>query len=124
MHRPLADGTPSAEARDVNLTRPMNRRHFLTASIATLVSSALSPSVWAQAKAAAPSKNPALRGKAGAAIEKALGFLEKAQKPGGFWTSQDYPGLTGLVVQALGSAPGTKHKNSKAVKDGLKFIRD
>jgi squalene-hopene/tetraprenyl-beta-curcumene cyclase len=102
----------------------MNRRTFLTASVATLLSAAAVPRVLAQAKAAAPAKNPALRTKAGAAIEKGLDFLKKAQKPGGFWSSQDYPGLSGLVVQAFGTAPGGKHKNSEPVRDGLKFIRD
>ncbi len=47
-----------------------------------------------------PARDPSLDSKAVAAIEKGLSFLEKAQKPEGFWSSQDHPGLTGLVVQA------------------------
>jgi squalene-hopene/tetraprenyl-beta-curcumene cyclase len=95
----------------------MHRRRFLASSIATLACAALGPVDFAQAK------NPALRSKAEAAVEKGLAFLEKAQKPEGYWSSQDYPGLTGLVVQAFATAPGGKHRNSKSVRDALKFIR-
>ncbi|MES2572550.1 MAG: prenyltransferase/squalene oxidase repeat-containing protein [Verrucomicrobiota bacterium] len=99
----------------------MNRRHFLATSIATLTTAALSPSLFSQD--AAP-KNPALREKAQIAIEKGLGFLENAQKPEGFWSSTDYPGLTALVIQAFISAPEGKHRGAEPVKKGLKFIRD
>ncbi len=102
----------------------MNRRIFLAASLSTIFAASLAPSALAQAKAPAAPKNPALRTKTTAAIEKGLEYLKKAQKPGGYWSSQDYPGLTGLVVQAFGSAPGGKHNNSASVRDGLKFIRD
>jgi squalene-hopene/tetraprenyl-beta-curcumene cyclase len=100
----------------------MNRRIFLTASIVSLAGIALQNSLEAQSAPAA--QNAELRAKADSAIEKGLGFLEKAQKPGGFWSTPDYPGLTGLIVQAFATAPGGKRRASKQVEDGLKFIRD
>lgn len=98
----------------------MHRRRFLTTSAACVLGVAFEQRTWAQGIP----KSPALRAKVGGAIEKGLAFLTKAQKPGGFWSSQDYPGLTGLVVQAFATAPGGKHKDSPAVRDGMKFIRD
>lgn len=100
----------------------MDRRSFLVATSSILALSALSSTVFSQAIASA--KNPELRAKVLASVEKGLDFLEKAQKPDGFWSSKDYPGLTGLAVQSFLTAPGGKHRNSKAVRDGLKFIRD
>jgi squalene-hopene/tetraprenyl-beta-curcumene cyclase len=98
----------------------MNRRRFLATSIAAIVCTP----VLAQLPSTARQGNPALRAKIAPSIEKGLDYLKKAQKPGGFWSSQDYPGLTGLVVQAFATAPGGKHKSSSPVRDGLKFIRD
>ncbi len=98
---------------------PMHRRRFLSTTTLTLAGIISALPAFAQA----PAKNPALRAKAASAIEKGLGFLAKAQKPGGFWSSQDYPGLTGLVVQSFATAPGGKHRTSKPVQEGLKFIR-
>lgn len=95
----------------------MDRRRFLASSIATLACAALPQLSSAQ------TKHPELRPLVDAAVKKGLAFLEKAQKPEGYWSTADYPGLTGLVVQAFATVPGGKHRNTKAVREGLKFIR-
>lgn len=99
----------------------MNRRDFLLTSSATLLGVSILPGVLPDASAAG---NPALQSKTKDAIERGLGFLEKAQKPGGFWSTEDYPGLTGLIAQAFLGQPGGKNHNGKPVSEGLKFIRE
>jgi hypothetical protein len=98
---------------------PMNRRIFLSASVATLAGIALQNSLEAQSVPAA--QNAELRAKADGAIEKGLGFLEKAQKPGGFWSTPDYPGLTGLIVQAFATAPGGKPSHIQTSRRGAEI---
>ncbi len=71
----------------------------------------------------APAKDPALRAKVDAALEKAFAFLSKKQRPDGAWSSTDYPGLTGLVIRAYIDAPDRKLKDSENVQKGLAFIR-
>jgi len=93
----------------------MNRHLFLTASLTALL---VAPSF-----AQAPRKDPALRARVGTAIDKGIGYLDKQQKPDGFWTAGEYPGLTALIAQAYLLAPGGKHKNEGAARKGLAFIR-
>ncbi len=78
--------------------------------------------VFAQEPPSAP-QNDHLKTKVLAAIERGLGFLDKQQKPGGYWSTGDYPGLTALVVQAYLVAPGKERRESDAVRKGLNFIR-
>jgi squalene-hopene/tetraprenyl-beta-curcumene cyclase len=95
---------------------PMNRRSVLALGFGLLFSA----STFA---ADAPAGDAALKEKVGAAIDKGLAFLQKAQKPDGSWTSGEYPGLTGLIVQSFLTAPGGKHKADEATQKGLAFIR-
>jgi squalene-hopene/tetraprenyl-beta-curcumene cyclase len=99
----------------------MKRRSWIGGSLAIAVVSALTS--WSFAQSDVSGRNTALKEKAAAAAEKGLTFLASAQKKDGCWSSPDYPGLSGLVVQAFLTAPSGKHRDSKAVKDGLKFIR-
>lgn len=68
-------------------------------------------------------RDAALQTKVAASIEKGLGYLSGAQKPDGFWSSAEYPGLTGLCVQAYVTAPGGKHRRDAPATKGLAFIR-
>lgn len=63
-----------------------------------------------------------LKAKASESITRGLDFLKKQQKPDGFWTSGDYPGLTALVAQAFIMAPGD-HRKDPEVVTALDFIR-
>jgi len=76
--------------------------------------------LFAQTSAGA---DTAWRDKAGASIEKGLGYLTKQQNAEGWWSSADYPGLTGLIVQGFLSAPHTEHRKDEAARKGLDFIR-
>jgi squalene-hopene/tetraprenyl-beta-curcumene cyclase len=71
--------------------------------------------------AQAPRPDAALRTQVGTAMDKAIRFLDQQQRPEGFWTSGEYPGLTALIAQAyLATA---KHKDTSAVKKALAFVR-
>jgi squalene-hopene/tetraprenyl-beta-curcumene cyclase len=63
-----------------------------------------------------------LKAKAAESINRGLDYLKKQQKPEGFWSSQDYPGLTALVAQAFILAPGDHRKDPEVVK-AFDFIR-
>jgi squalene-hopene/tetraprenyl-beta-curcumene cyclase len=71
----------------------------------------------------ATAEDTALPGKVNAAIDKGLAYLGQQQKPEGFWSSADYPGLSGLCVQAFLLAPGGKHRTDDAARRGLAFVR-
>ncbi len=64
-----------------------------------------------------------LQTKLATAIQGGLSFLGKQQKPGGFWSSPDYPGLTALVVQTYLGAPGATHRKDAEVVKALAYIR-
>jgi squalene-hopene/tetraprenyl-beta-curcumene cyclase len=64
-----------------------------------------------------------LNAKAGESITRGLEFLKKQQKPEGFWSSGDYPGLTALVAQAFILAPGDAHRKDPEVTKAFEFIR-
>lgn len=70
-----------------------------------------------------PARGPAAQQKVSAAIERGLAYLAAAQKPEGYWSSPDYPGLTGLCVQTYLTAPGGKHRADAPATKGLAFIR-
>lgn len=75
---------------------------------------------------AVPSANAddvSIHQKTDAAVDKGLTWLAAQQKPDGFWSSNENPGLTGLCVQAFLAAPAGKHRGDDAVKRGLDFIR-
>ncbi len=73
--------------------------------------------------AQAPSESAFPRAKVDAAIEAGLKFLASKQDAAGYWTSGDYPGLTGLIIQSALASPGGKHRGDEAVRKGLDFIR-
>jgi len=52
--------------------------------------------------------NLSLRNEVGAAIQRALRWLDSKQDPEGFWSTKDHPAMTGLVVNAHLGAPGAK----------------
>ena len=91
----------------------MNLHHFLAASalLAAVPSFAQKPA------------DPELRTKIEVAVTKGFAFLDGKQQPDGCWSSPDYPGLTGLIVQAYLAAPGGKQRDAAAVRKGLAFIR-
>jgi squalene-hopene/tetraprenyl-beta-curcumene cyclase len=70
-----------------------------------------------------PTPDPVLQGKVSAAIDQGIAYLKKAQTPEGYWSSGDYPGLTGLIVQSFLSTPGGKYRHDPAAEKGLAFIR-
>jgi squalene cyclase len=63
----------------------MNRRLFLIVSACVV----FALPALAQSPGVPRDRDPALRAKVGAAIEKGLGFLEKQQKPDGSWASEN-----------------------------------
>lgn len=101
----------------------MNRRRFLSISITALSARHLAFDAFSQTAHGSASLDPSLRAKAVASLEKGLAYLKKSQKPEGFWSTADYPGLTSLVIQAFAGAPDGKHRGSSTIREGLKFIR-
>ena len=97
----------------------MTRRLLL----ATAIAASLTILAGAQTPAVLNKTDPELRPRVAASIEKGLGFLDQLQKPEGYWSTGDYPGLTGLIVQAYLAAPGDQHRNSPTAIKGLDFIR-
>jgi squalene-hopene/tetraprenyl-beta-curcumene cyclase len=83
----------------------------LVASVALLLASS------------ACAEDAALRGKVSEAIDRGLAYLAKQQKPEGYWSSADIPGLSGLCVQAFLGAPDGRHRKDEAVQHGLAFVR-
>jgi len=57
-------------------------------------------------------------------IEKGLAFLEKAQNSAGFWSSADYPALTGLALLGFINEPSgaIKAKLPSFVEKGLDYV--
>ncbi len=96
---------------------------FLSVALPASFLSLGSPSFAAPAGALETETGKALEAKAKAAIAKGLGYLKEKQKPEGFWTTGDYPGLTALVVQAFILSPDAADRKSEAVARGLEFIR-
>jgi squalene-hopene/tetraprenyl-beta-curcumene cyclase len=101
----------------------MNRRRFLSTSITAFSAHYLALDTVSEAANGNAALDPSLRSRAVASLENGLAFLKKVQKPEGFWSTADYPGLTSLVIQAFVGPPDGKHRNSSAVHRGLKFIR-
>src|SRR5262249_44845382 len=93
----------------------MNHRNWLCFLLALAVTILALPPAHAE--------DAALRQKTDAAIDKGLAWLAAQQKPDGFWSTQEYPGLTGLCVQAFLAAPAGKHRGDAAATRGLDFIR-
>jgi squalene-hopene/tetraprenyl-beta-curcumene cyclase len=65
-------------------------------------------------------KNRSLQLEIEHAIDKGLAFLKSKQDPSGFWSSADYPALSGLVLLAFINEPsGTiKAKRPDFVEKG------
>lgn len=98
--------------------RSTSRRQF----IATCIGLGCSGSLFADLSSS--SRIPELRSKITTAVEKGLQYLRKSQKAEGYWSSPDFPGLSGLVIQAFVGALNGKHGESAVVQKGLKFIRE
>lgn len=99
----------------------MNRRRFLATSIATCSIQYFPFRLGAETPG--NSLDPALRAKITAAVQKGLDFLKKAQKPEGFWSSADFPGLSSLAIQAFIGSTDPNHRKADAVQSGLEFVR-
>ncbi len=58
------------------------------------------------------------------AIEKGLAFLKARQDPAGFWSSPDYPALSGLVLLSFVCEPSgeSKSKPPEFVQKGLNYL--
>lgn len=98
----------------------MHRRTFLTTSLAALLSG---PAFAQLASQSAAKRDPALRTKVEAAVDKGIAFLKKQQKPDGSWSTAEYPALTALCVLAHLKSPGGKHAKVQAAREGLDFVR-
>lgn len=55
------------------------------------------------------------------AVRKGLQWLENKQKPGGFWSSPEWPALTGFAVWAM--ALDEAYRDSEAVEEGVEYIK-
>ncbi len=59
-----------------------------------------------------------------AAIARGLDFLATNQNAGGYWTAEDYPGLSALVIQAFLGSPlePERGRDHPAARRGLAFL--
>jgi squalene-hopene/tetraprenyl-beta-curcumene cyclase len=55
------------------------------------------------------------------AVRKGLQWLEAKQKPGGFWSSPEWPALTGFAVWSMALDEG--YRNSEAVDKGVLYLK-
>lgn len=55
-------------------------------------------------------------------IEKGLDWLKSQQNPGGWWSQQEYPALTGLVLTACMGSPSETFSNQLFIQKGYSFI--
>jgi squalene-hopene/tetraprenyl-beta-curcumene cyclase len=69
-------------------------------------------------------KNRSLQLEIERAIDKGLAFLKSKQDPAGFWSSADYPALSGLVLLAFVEEPSgaTKAKRPDFVEKGYAYL--
>jgi hypothetical protein len=65
---------------------------------------------------------PASPADVGAALRKALDFLEKSQKSDGFF-EKDHPGISGLAVMALIGGKCVPKDYSKTIRSGLRYLQ-
>ena len=65
---------------------------------------------------------PASPGEVGAALRKALDFLEKSQKSEGYF-EKDHPGTSGLAVMALIGGKCVPKDYSKTIRAGLRYLQ-
>ena len=88
--------------------------------LTTFVTSiSLSGVIFAQAQG-----NESLKREVQHAVSKGISFLMKSQQDDGRWGEEDYPAVTGLVVQSILGDPGREGiAISKNVSKGLEFIR-
>lgn len=66
---------------------------------------------------------PDLKSGAAQAISRGLAFLDGQQKPEGFWSSREYPGLSALVVQGYLAAPSAEDRKRPAAAKALAYLR-
>ncbi len=68
--------------------------------------------------------NVSLRNEVKRAIDKGLEYLGKAQSSDGFWSSPEYPAITGLGLCAFRLQPGAADASAEpaAVRKGYKFL--
>lgn len=55
------------------------------------------------------------------AVRKGMQWLESKQKPGGFWSSPEWPALTGFAVWSMALDEG--YRNSEAVNKGVIYLK-
>jgi len=65
---------------------------------------------------------PASPADVGAALRKALDFLERNQKPDGFF-EKDHPGISGLAVMALIGGKCVPKDYTKSIRSGLRYLQ-
>lgn len=87
---------------------------------------ALLPAVTAQVvtqKAAPAPENLSLRNEVEHAIDRGVAWLIKNQDAKGFWSTEDHPAVSALVLVALQGQPNESHENKReALKKGYAYI--
>jgi squalene-hopene/tetraprenyl-beta-curcumene cyclase len=95
-----------------------------TTSIVLATTLALSGAIIAAKPVALTPADESLKREVEHAIGKGLAFLKKVQEENGMWGQEDYPALTGMVVQCLLGDPAREGDALDAsAKKGLDFIR-
>jgi squalene-hopene/tetraprenyl-beta-curcumene cyclase len=67
----------------------------------------------AQPASVSSSTNAPTRSELHAAIERGIGFLQKAQNPNGWWSTPDQPAVTALVLTTFNLDPSGKYQRSR-----------
>lgn len=72
----------------------------------------------------APATDLSLKNEVQHAIERGLGWLEKNQNPGGYWSQPDHPALTALVLTAYMGEPSgrMRSKPPEFVQKGYRYL--
>ncbi len=55
------------------------------------------------------------------AVRRSLKWMEGKQKPGGYWSSPEWPALTGFVVWSM--AMSEEYRESEALNDGVTYLK-
>lgn len=103
------------------------KRNYLVAALTAVLTMTFLPLGHGadKAKSGDKAEDISLRKEVENAMHQTLTLLQEEQKPEGYWTSADFPGLTALVLRAMIETPVDTEKwlKSDSVTKGIAFLK-
>lgn len=98
----------------------MRHRPFYTALCSLLLCAFAFPS---ESLATKP-ENESLKNEVRLSIDRSLAWLKEQQKPEGWWSKQEHPAITGLVLMAFQREPSGKYlQKNEMMENGYAYLR-